>query len=112
MPFRGWESVTVPGAVSSWITLSEKFGFLPFDNLFAPAIKYANEGFSVSPIISRLWKIGADELKNEVGFAENFMRNNRAPFRRVFINKDLGRSLTLMPKQKQKPFTKENWEKQ
>ena len=26
MPFRGWESVTVPGAVSSWITISEKFG--------------------------------------------------------------------------------------
>ena len=67
MPFRGWESVTVPGAVSSWITLSEKFGFLPFDNLFEPAIKYANEGFPISPIISKLWKIGADELKNEVG---------------------------------------------
>ena len=46
MPFRGWESVTVPGAVSSWITLSEKFGFLPFDNLFEPAINYANGGFS------------------------------------------------------------------
>jgi len=105
MPFRGWESVTVPGAVSSWITLSEKFGFLPFDNLFEPAINYANGGFSVSPIISKLWKIGADELKNEVGFAENFMRNNRAPFSgEIFINKDLGRTLTLIAETKTKAF--------
>tara|TARA_Y100001936_G_scaffold134425_1_gene131427 strand:+ start:848 stop:1345 length:498 start_codon:yes stop_codon:yes gene_type:complete len=52
MPFRGWESVTVPGAVSGWLTLSDKFGKLPFENLFEPAIKYANEGFAVTPIIS------------------------------------------------------------
>ena len=43
MPFRGWESVTVPGAVSSWLTLSERFGSLPFETLFEPAIQYANE---------------------------------------------------------------------
>ena len=79
MPFRGWESVTVPGAVSSWLTLSERFGDLPFETLFGPAIKYANDGFAVSPIISKLWEIGAQELKNEIGFAENFMRNNKAP---------------------------------
>ena len=62
MPFRGWESVTVPGAVSSWLTLSERFGDLPFETLFGPAIKYANEGFAVSPIISKLWKIGAQAV--------------------------------------------------
>src|SRR5918999_1275850 len=40
MPQRGWESVTVPGAVSSWLALSEKYGKLPFGDLFEPAIKY------------------------------------------------------------------------
>ncbi|MGB3246934.1 MAG: gamma-glutamyltransferase, partial [Sulfitobacter sp.] len=40
MPFRGWESVTVPGAVSAWVSLSERFGKLPFETLFKPAIRY------------------------------------------------------------------------
>ena len=30
MPKYGWDSVTVPGAVSAWVALSERFGQLPF----------------------------------------------------------------------------------
>jgi gamma-glutamyltranspeptidase / glutathione hydrolase len=44
MPARGWESVTVPGAVSAWVALSERFGKLPFARLFEPAVHYAREG--------------------------------------------------------------------
>ena len=40
-PRRGWESVTVPGAVSAWVDLSTRFGKLPFEKLFEPAIFYA-----------------------------------------------------------------------
>src|SRR5688572_1438129 len=53
MPTRGWESVTVPGAVSAWVTLSDKYGKLAFADLFEPAIKYAADGFMVSPTIAR-----------------------------------------------------------
>ena len=38
IPERGWESVTVPGAVSAWAELHKRFGKLPFAELFAPAI--------------------------------------------------------------------------
>ena len=41
MPTEGWDSVTVPGAVSAWAALSAKFGRLPFEDLFEPAIDYA-----------------------------------------------------------------------
>src|SRR3712207_4678697 len=54
MPARGWDSVTVPGAVKAWLDLSEKFGKLPFADLFEPAIKYAADGYMVSPTIARL----------------------------------------------------------
>ena len=47
MPTQGWDSVTVPGAVSTWIALSQKFGKLPFADLFEPAIRYARDGFQV-----------------------------------------------------------------
>ena len=36
MPERGWESVTVPGAVAAWSDLSKRFGRLPFASLFSP----------------------------------------------------------------------------
>ncbi|MGM4920433.1 gamma-glutamyltransferase [Tardiphaga sp. 813_E8_N1_3] len=78
-PHRGWESVTVPGAVSAWVDLSERFGKLPFADLFGPAISYAENGFNVSPVIAELWRRGAEELKNQPGFAEAFMPNGRAP---------------------------------
>ena len=79
MPQRGWESVTVPGAVSAWVDLSTKFGKLPFAELFEPAIRYAQEGYMVSPTIARLWANQVPELKSQPGFAEAFMPRGRAP---------------------------------
>ena len=52
----GWPSVTVPGAVSGWVRLSERFGKLPFADLFEPAIRYAEEGFLVTPVVARVWR--------------------------------------------------------
>ncbi|MBW4707187.1 gamma-glutamyltransferase family protein [Roseobacter sp. YSTF-M11] len=79
MPFHGWESVTVPGAVSAWVSLSEKFGRLPFESLFEPAIGYAENGFAVSPVIAALWQRGAAQLAKQPGFAGTFMPEGRAP---------------------------------
>jgi gamma-glutamyltranspeptidase/glutathione hydrolase len=79
MPQRGWDSVTVPGCVSAWMELSTQYGKLPFADLFEPAIKYAADGYMVTPTISRQWANGAAELKAQPGFAEAFMPNGRAP---------------------------------
>ncbi|MEQ1773388.1 MAG: gamma-glutamyltransferase [Burkholderiales bacterium] len=78
MPQRGWDSVSVPGAVSAWVEMSQKYGKLPFADLFEPAIKYATDGYMVSPTISRLWANGAAELKDQPGFADTFMPKGRA----------------------------------
>jgi gamma-glutamyltranspeptidase/glutathione hydrolase len=78
-PHRGWESVTVPGAVSAWVDLSDRFGKLDFAQLFEPAIAYAESGFHVSPVIAELWRRGAEELKDQPGFADTFMPGGRAP---------------------------------
>ena len=74
----GWASVTVPGAVSAWMEMSEKYGKLPFADLFEPAIKYATDGYMVSPTIARLWAHQAPLLQNEPGFAQTFMPKGRA----------------------------------
>jgi gamma-glutamyltranspeptidase/glutathione hydrolase len=79
VPALGWNSVTVPGAVSAWAELHAKFGKLPFERLFAPAISYGRNGFLVSPVVSAQWEAQVPLFATQPGFAEAFMPGGRAP---------------------------------
>lgn len=79
MPERGWHSVTVPGQVAAWADLSERFGQLPFEALFEAAIRYATEGFPVSPVIARQWQNFAPIMQSHPGFVEAFMPGGKVP---------------------------------
>lgn len=78
-PLRGWDTVTVPGVVAGWAALHEKFGKLPFETLFEPAIEIANRGFIVPPVVAEKWARAVPELKDQPGFADMFMPQGRAP---------------------------------
>jgi gamma-glutamyltranspeptidase/glutathione hydrolase len=79
MPARGWNSVTVPGAVSAWAELHAKFGKRPFARIFEPAIGYGRDGFLVSPTIAAQWAAQVPELRSQPGFAEAFLPGGRPP---------------------------------
>ncbi|MDC1311336.1 gamma-glutamyltransferase family protein [Burkholderiales bacterium] len=79
MPDLGWKSVSVPGAVSSWVALSRRFGRLRFEDLFEPAIRYARDGFSVSPIIADQWKKQINRFAMFDEFQRIFTRHGRTP---------------------------------
>jgi gamma-glutamyltranspeptidase/glutathione hydrolase len=79
VPAFGWNSVTVPGAVSAWAELHARFGKLPFDRLFEPAISYGRDGFLVSPIVAEQWAAQVPLFKAQPGFAQAFMPAGRAP---------------------------------
>jgi gamma-glutamyltranspeptidase/glutathione hydrolase len=79
MPPRGWNAVTVPGCVSAWSELSSRFGKLPFEKLFEPAIAYARDGFPVSPFVSTRWELQVKELSAQPGFSQGFAPQGRAP---------------------------------
>ncbi|WP_367066487.1 gamma-glutamyltransferase family protein [Oryzisolibacter sp. LB2S] len=79
IPEKGWNAVTVPGAVSAWVALHRRFGTLPLARLAQPAIGYARQGFAVSPVIARLWRLGAARLGDQPGFAECFLPGGRPP---------------------------------
>ncbi len=94
IPERGWDTVTVPGAVGAWVELHRRFGKLPFETLFEPAIHYAEQGFMVSPIIGKSWGVGSEILKQQPGFAELFMPGGRAPIAgERFVNPHAARTL-------------------
>ncbi|MBK9236038.1 MAG: gamma-glutamyltransferase family protein [Rhodoferax sp.] len=78
-PKRGIDSVTVPGAVSAWVTLSQRFGKLAFADLLAPAIEIAERGYVVSPWVAQKWAAPVDELQGQPGFAQTFLPRGRAP---------------------------------
>ena len=105
MPPRGWDSVTVPGAVSAWAALSEGFGRLPFADLLAPAIDHAERGFLVSPVIGALWARGAALHAEAPGFAAHFLPDGRAPAPGTpFRRPDLARSLRLVAETRGEAF--------
>jgi gamma-glutamyltranspeptidase/glutathione hydrolase len=105
MPERGWESVTVPGAVSAWVDLSTRFGKLPFTELFEPAVDLAERGFHVSPVIAELWRRAGELLGKYPGFAEGFLPNGRAPKPgELFVNKPLAASLRAIADTKGEAF--------
>ena len=78
-PKRGIDSVTVPGAVSGWLALSERFGKLPFADLMEPAIDLAERGYLVPPVVQMKWAAARSELQAQPGFAETFLPWGRAP---------------------------------
>ena len=78
-PKRGWDSVTVPGAVSAWATMSERFGKLPFADLMAPAIEIAERGYLIPVVVQQKWDAATPLLQSLPGFAESFLPWGRAP---------------------------------
>ncbi|MCL2498112.1 MAG: gamma-glutamyltransferase family protein [Symbiobacteriaceae bacterium] len=51
MPRAGWVPANVPGAPAAWVTLNERLGRLPFAEVLKPAIRYAEHGFAVAPMV-------------------------------------------------------------
>ena len=107
MPKRGWDTVTVPGAVSAWMALSQRFGKLPFADLMAPAIETAERGYAVPVIVQHKWTAAAalPELTGQPGFAQAFLPHGRQPHvGERFAFPDAARSLKLIAESKGEAF--------
>ncbi len=84
LPLRGWLPVTVPGAPALWRDLHARFGKLPFNKLFEPAIAYAEQGYKVSPVVASAWQKAANIYPANrgaeyAGWKPMFMPGGRAP---------------------------------
>lgn len=96
----GVVQVTVPGAVDGWFELHDHFGKLPMADVLAPAIRYAREGFPVTPVIAAAWQANAESFERNAerieeldNFRATFLIDGHAPSEGdVFRNPDLARS--------------------
>jgi gamma-glutamyltranspeptidase/glutathione hydrolase len=85
----------VPGCVSGWGALLERFGTRSLGQLLDPAIRYAREGFPVTGIVAADWAVGP---KYE-SLCKIFMPGGNAPkFGEIFTNPALADTLESIGK--------------
>lgn len=79
MPTHGPWSVTVPGAVAGWWKLLDRYGSLPRDRVLGPAIRHAEEGFAVTPIVAEEWGATVEKLQRDPVASAIFLPGGRSP---------------------------------
>jgi len=79
VPEQGILSVIVPGAVDAWQTALERFGTRNFEALLQPAITYAEDGYAVTPVVSKAWHNNTAALTPHAESRRDFLVDGHAP---------------------------------
>ena len=79
VPPLGPLPVNVPGCVDGWFALHQRFGKLPMQDVLAPTIAYARDGFPVTELIAHYWALSVPRLAQFPGFTAQFTRDGKAP---------------------------------
>jgi gamma-glutamyltranspeptidase/glutathione hydrolase len=107
MPQFGINSVTVPGAVDGWQKLHDRWGKLPWRDLFQSAIFYADHGYPVPEIVGGIWKTERNELMRDPESRKVFLIDDQAPsVGQVFRNPEIAHALTLIAEQGESAYYK------
>lgn len=107
IPSTGPLPVSVPGCVDGWFELHKKFGNLTMQQILAPAIRYARDGFPLSEVIAHYWNSNSRSLQRFPGFKEIYMPGGKAPAKgEVFKNPYLATTLELIAQKGRDVFYK------
>jgi len=99
MQDAGVHAVTVPGAVDGWSKMHLRFGKLPWNRLFRPAIAHAKHGFPVPEIVQELWAAPSTvgKLQASPEAARVFLADDTPPqVGDIFRNPDLARAFRIL----------------
>ena len=88
---------SVPGCVGGWFDLHARYGKLPMSTVLAPAMRFAEEGFPLSPVIASDWARSVRRFGDKPGFAEVFLPGGKPPAEgERFRNPALAKTLRLL----------------
>jgi gamma-glutamyltranspeptidase / glutathione hydrolase len=99
MPQEGIHSFTVPGAVDGWWKMHQRYGKLPWKDLFQSAIAYAENGFPVSEAIQESWADPANQprIKANPESVRVFLPGGKPPLEGdLFRNPGMARAMRLV----------------
>ena len=98
-------TVTVPGACAAWCDLVETFGQLDMPKVLAPAIRLADEGFPVAPIVAHAWAHGVEQQLSAALNGFELTIDGRAPQTgEIFRNPGLARTFAAVADGGKKAF--------
>src|SRR5450432_2457721 len=100
MPLDGIHSVTVPGCVDGWAKLHQRFGKLPWKDLFQPAIYFASKGYPVTEIIQETWHGETEKLEKDQNGRRVYLKDGRSPqLGEMFRNPEMAAAYQLIATQ-------------
>jgi len=100
---HGYRSATVPGLVSTWYAIHEEFGLLSMQELLAPAIDYAENGFPANAGFVRRIARHLEEFPKTEVFATMKIPTNLSVGDLV-TQRDLAHTLTLIAEKGRSAF--------
>jgi len=107
IPSYGPLPVSVPGCVDGWFEMLDKFGSMNMEEILAPAIYYARDGFPVSELIAYYMQGSARRLQVYPGFKETYMKDGKTPAKgEIFRNPYLANTLETIAKEGRDAFYK------
>ncbi len=87
----------IPGTVAAMVHLSGHYGVLPLKQVLQPAIKLAEEGFSVTEHYQKMARFRLPVLKKYKESAKIFLHNNEVPvLGHLIVQADLAQTLKLI----------------
>lgn len=99
MPVTGAESITVPGALAGWHDLLAKYGTITLAQALEPAIRLAEDGFPLTPVIAGDWALDGGVLSRDEGARATYLPNGSYPRAGDWItNPDLARTFRQIAK--------------
>ena len=105
IPAYGPLPVSVPGCVDGWFELHNKFGKIKMRDILSPTIKYAEDGFPVTELVSYYMKNASDNFQDYPNFKETYFIDDSTPEKgQVFKNPDLANTLRTIVKNGKKGF--------
>ena len=112
IPSHGSLPVTVPGTVDGWFALHERWGSLPMGSVLAPAIRYAEEGFPMTPVIAQGFAANLKRFRERASMIEEldnamalYFPTGDAPTPGdVFRNADLAETLSVLAEEGRDSF--------
>jgi len=105
IPAYGPLPVSVPGCVDGWFELHNKFGKIKMRDILSPTIKYAEDGFPVTELVSYYMEVASDNFQDYPNFKETYFIDGSTPKKgQIFKNTDLANTLRTIIKNGRKGF--------
>lgn len=79
IPLTSAHAVTVPGAIEAWDRILKTHGRFDLGRVLQPAIKYAREGWPVTPRVAFDWPADVEALSKDEGGSRHYLLDGKAP---------------------------------